>query len=339
MHRSYHVKFAAWLLVAGVLSLGSAVSAADSDQKAQSPKAAVTTPVVSEVVARVNGAEIRAIDLQRAKKVLIPEQPGMQLPPEKQKELDQQALAQLVSSELLYQAGQKLTVKDVDKKVDERIAQSKARFPSADDFDKAIKALDMSEGELREYTRRDLVIANFIDQQITPKIKVSEEESRKFYEQNIDKFKQEEAVRASHILCGVDAKATAEEKKKAREKAEKLRKELAGGADFATLAKDNSSCPSSQQGGDLGYFSKGQMVPPFEQAAFALKPGEISDIVETQFGYHIIRVTDKKAAETVAFKDVSPRIEEFLKGQKLTAEINAYLTEARKNAKIELLLK
>jgi peptidyl-prolyl cis-trans isomerase C len=240
---------------------------------------------------------------------------------------------------LLFQAGQKLETKDIDKKVEDRIAQSKARFANAADFSKAIKALEMDESELREYTRRDLIISNFIEQVITPKITVSEEESKKFYDQNLDKFKRDETVRASHILCGVDSKATAEEKKKAREKAEKLRKELTGGADFATLAKENSTCPSSQQGGDLGYFGKGQMVPPFEQAAFALKPGETSDIVETQFGYHIIKVTDKKAAETVPFKEARPRIEEYLKGQKVTAEVNNFLTEARKNAKIELLLK
>lgn len=339
MHRSYHVKCAAWLLVAVILCFGSMVSAAESDQKAQAPKADAAIQGASEVVARVNGAEIKAIELQRAKKVIMSGQPGMQIPPDRQKEFDQQSLSQLVSAELLYQAGQKLAIKDIDKKVEDRIAQSKARFPNADDFAKAIKALDMDEAELREYTRRDLIIANYIEQTIVPKITVSEEESKRFYDQNLEKFKRDETVRASHILCGVDSKATAEEKKKAREKAEKLRKELANGADFAKLAKENSTCPSSQQGGDLGYFGKGQMVPPFEQAAFALKPGEMSDVVETQFGYHIIKVTDKKAAETVPFKEARPRIDEFLKGQKVTAEVNAYLAEAKKNGKIELLLK
>ncbi|MGC9974420.1 MAG: peptidylprolyl isomerase, partial [Gaiellaceae bacterium] len=164
--------------------------------------------------------------------------------------------------------------------------------------------------------RRDLVIAHFIQLTIVPKVTVSEEESRKFYDQNQDKFVGGETVRASHILVGVDAKATAEEKQKAREKAEKLRKELAAGADFATLARENSTCPSSKQGGDLGYFGKGQMVPPFEQAAFALKPGGLSDVVETQFGYHIIKLVEKKGPETVAFKDAQPRIGEYLKNQK-----------------------
>jgi len=321
-----------------LLGFGSMVTA-EADQKVAPPKAVESVAGVPEVIARVNGTAILMVDLKRAEKVIMSGRPSMDIPPDKLKDFDQQALAQLVSAELLYQAGQKLTVKDLDKKIDDKLAQSRARFSKAEDFVKAIKALEMNENDLRDFTRRDLVISNFIEQTIVPKVTVSEEESRKFYDQNSDKFKRGETVRASHILCGVDAKATAEEKKKAREKAEKLRKELAGGADFATLAKENSTCPSSKQGGDLGYFGKGQMVPPFEKAAFALKPGEISDVVETQFGYHIIKLTEKKGAETVPFTDARPRIEEYLKNQKIQAAVNAWLAETRKNAKIEMLLK
>lgn len=355
MHVSKLAKCASWFLVAAILGFGTMALAADSEQKAQPAKTTDSAPVkaaepatvkaaepvlsTSEIVAKVNGEEIKAIELRRAKKVIMSGQPGMQIPPDRQKEFDQQSLSQLVSAELLYQAGQKLNIKDLDKQIDAKLAQSKSRFGNEQDFAKAMKELEMDEKELREYTRRDLIISNFIEQTIVPKITVSEEESKKFYDQNPDKFNRGETVKASHILIGVDPKASDEEKKKAREKAEKLRKDLAGGADFVALAKDNSTCPSSQQGGDLGYFGKGQMVPPFEQAALALKTGEISDVVETQFGYHIIKVTDKKGAETVAFKDVHPRIEDFLKRQKVSAAVNDFLTETKKSAKIEILLK
>lgn len=352
MLASNHVKYAARLLVAALLGFGTIAAAAEPDQKAATPAKAAgpehkAPPAKGDeplqglqgIVARVNGAEIREIELRRAKKIIVSGQPGLQVPPERQKEFDQQALTQLVSTELLYQAGQKLAVKDLDKRVDEKLAESKARFANKEDFAKAIKALDMDESELREYTRRDLVISNFIDQEIVARIKIGEEESRKFYDQNLDKFTRGETVRASHILFGLDPKATVEEKKQAREKAEKLRKELAGGADFAALAKANSICPSSSLGGDLGHFGKGQMVPSFEQAAFALKPGELSDVVETQFGYHIIKVTERKGAETTPFKDVRARIEEYLKGQKVSAAVNDFLAEARKGAKVEILLK
>ncbi|GFE60336.1 peptidylprolyl isomerase [Geobacter sp. AOG2] len=314
-------------------------SAAETEPNTLHPAAEKVETAIQGPVARVNGSDISAAELKRARKVLQASQPGAQISADEQKELDRRVVDQLISAELLYQSGQKLGIKDLDKQVDDKIAQAKGRFASEADFAKAIHDLDMSEKDLREYTRRDFIITNFVTATIIPKVTVSEEESKKFYDQNLDKFHQDEKVRASHILCGIDTKASAEEKKKAREKAEKLRKELANGADFATLAKENSSCPSSKQGGDLGFFGKGQMVPPFEQAAFALKPGEISDVVETQFGYHIIKQTERTKAETVPFSAVRSKIEDYLKNQKVNAAVGDFLADARKTAKIEILLK
>jgi len=338
MHVSRRTLSVAGLIAAALFSCVSLSIAADSETKAAAPKVA-SAVAGQDPVARVNGVAISALELARASKVMLAGQRGMTPSADQQKEFEMQALTQLVSAELLYQAGQKLEIKDLEKQIDDKLAQGRARFANAEDFAKAMKSMDMEEKDLRDYTRRDLIITNFIEKTIVPAVKVSEEDARKFYDQNPDKFTRPESVKASHILLGVDEKATAEEKKAAREKAEKLRKELAGGADFAELAKGNSTCPSSKQGGDLGYFSKGQMVPAFEKAAFALKPGEISDVVETQFGYHIIKLTEKKAAEKVDFKEVKPRIEDFLKNQKIGAAVSDYLAEARKTAKIELLLK
>ena len=338
MHVSRQTLYATGLMVAVVLSCGSPTIAAESEKMVVAPKveAAVTG---QETVARVNGVAISALELKRANKVMLAGKHVTTPSAEQQKEFDQQALTQLVSAELLYQAGQKLEVKELNKLVDDKLAQGRAKFPDADAFARAMKDMDMAENDLRDYTRRDLIITNFIEKTIVPTVTVSEADARKFYDQNPDKFTKPDSAKASHILLGVDQKASADEKKAAREKAEKLRKELVGGADFATLAKANSTCPSSQQGGDLGFFGKGQMVPAFEKAAFALKPGEISDVVETQFGYHIIKLTEKKAAEKVEFKEVKPRIDDYLKNQKVGAAVNDYLTETRKTAKIELLLK
>jgi len=338
MHVSRQTMYATGLMVALLLSCGSLSNAADSETKVALPKVE-SAAAGQETVARVNGVAISALELKRAGKVLQAGQRGTTPTADQQKESEKLALTQLVSAELLYQAGQKLEIKDLDKQVDDKLAQGKARFPNPQDFVKAMKDLDMEEKDLRDYTRRDLIITNFIEKTIVPKVTVSEADARKFYDQNPDKFTRPESVKASHILVGVDAKASTEEKKTAREKAEKLRKELAGGADFAALAKGNSTCPSSQQGGDLGYFGKGQMVPAFEKAAFALKPGEISDVVETQFGYHIIKLIEKKPAEKVEFKEGRPRIDDYLKNQNVGAAVNDYLAEARKTAKIELLLK
>lgn len=325
-------------LVAAVLSCSTLAGAAGAEASKKSKPAAapVAAPQPKGAVARVNGVAIDAIELRRAKKVLLR---GQSLPPEQETAINKQAIEQLVSAELLYQAAAKLEIKDLGKEVDAKLAQGKARFKDEQSFVKAIKDLEMGEKDLREYTRRDLMISHFVETEFVSKTAVSETEARAFYDKNQDEFKQEEAFKASHILIGVDEKASVDDRKKALEKAEKLGKELAGGADFAALAKANSTCPSSQQGGDLGFFAKGQMVPEFEKAVFALKPGEISPVVETKYGYHIIRFTEKKAAGTTDFKDVKANIEEFLKGQKINEAIQKYLADARKTAKIEILLK
>jgi len=314
-------------------------SAAEPDLKVTPPAAEKDAAAISGPVARVNGNDIMAAELKRARTVLLASQPDTQLSAGDQKELDRRVVDQLISAELLYQAGQKLVLKDLDKQVEAKITQARGRFSSEADFTKALRDLDMSEKDLREYTRRELIITNFVAATIAPKATVGEEEITRFYDLNVDKFRQDEQVRASHILCGVDAKASAEEKKKAREKAERLRKELANGADFATVAKENSTCPSSKKGGDLGFFGKGQMVPPFEQAAFALKPGEISDVIETQFGYHIIKQTERTKAETVPFSAARSRIEDYLKKQKISGAVSDFVAETRKTATIEILLK
>jgi peptidyl-prolyl cis-trans isomerase C len=290
----------------------------------------------TDPVAKVNGTTITRQDLERAVKVLVSQNRLPQpLPAESLKQAEQAALDQLISAELLYQDGQKLEIKDLDKQVEEKISQNKAKFPSVDDFEKALKSVEMTEKDLKEFTRKDIVISNLIEKNIADKTTVTEADVKKFYDDNPDKFKQEPSVKASHILCGVDASATPEEKKKAREKAEALLKKIKAGEDFATLAKSDSTCPSSKQGGDLGTFSKGQMVAPFEKAAFALKPGEVSDVVETQFGYHIIKLTEKKDGGSIKFDEVKSKIQDFLKNQKVQKGVMDYLDALKVKAKIE----
>jgi peptidyl-prolyl cis-trans isomerase C len=334
-----------WLkgfVVAVLVSCSSLAVAAEPEAKKEAGAAVAAPAIVAapavpqDPVARVNGTAISALELRRAKKVMLQ---GRPVPADQQAAVDKTAVEQLISAELLYQAAAKQEITDLDKQIEAKVIQGKARFKDEQEFTKAIKELEMDEKDFRDYTRRDLMISRFVEVTITPKAVVTEVEAREFYDKNIDKFKRAETIKASHILIGVDPKATAEDKKKAQEKAEKLRKELAGGADFATLAKGNSTCPSSQQGGDLGFFGKGQMVPSFESAAFALKPGDISDVVETQFGYHIIKLVEKKPAETTDFKDVKVKIEEYLKGVKVGELIQKYIEETKKTAKVERLLK
>lgn len=332
--RGQIIALSALALFAGV------AGAADSPTaKTAAKDAAPASPLT--VAARVNGVDITNAEVDRAKKIILSrnQMAHASMNDEMSKKVDEAALNQIIAKELLYQAGKKLEMKDLDKQVKDRVAENKARFASQEAYDKALKDMDMSEKEVETFTREDLVIGNLIETTIAPKAKVTDEEAKKFYDDNKDKFRREEAVRASHILVGADQNATAADKKKAKEKAESLLKQLKGGADFAELAKKESSCPSSAQGGDLGFFGKGQMVPEFEKAAFGLKPGEVSDVVETQFGYHIIKVAEKKDAETVPFEEAKERIEQFLSQQKVQQGVSDYVEELRKKGKVEILAK
>jgi peptidyl-prolyl cis-trans isomerase C len=145
-------------------------------------------------------------------------------------------------------------------------------------------------------------------------------------------------VRASHILISTkptDPNADPNQVKvQAKSKAEDLLKKAKEGADFAALAKENSSCPSAAQGGDLGSFPRGQMVKPFEDAAFALKVGQISDLVETEFGYHIIKVTEHQDPNQIAFDKAKTNILNELTQQKKQEAARKYVDSLRQSAKI-----
>jgi len=178
-------------------------------------------------------------------------------------------------------------------------------------------------------------VQKLIDNKFADKIKVTEEESKAYYNENAAMFTQPEQVRASHILVKVDPKADEATKQAARKKIEDVQAKLKNGGDFAELAKQYSEGPSNVKGGDLGYFQHGQMVKPFEEVAFATMPGEVSDIVETNFGYHLIKVTDKKPETKTSYDEVKDKLDEYLKREKEQKEVLKYAEELRAKAKVE----
>ena len=180
-----------------------------------------------------------------------------------------------------------------------------------------------------------LAINELVKTRIADKIEISEEDSQKFYRDHPELFKQHEQVKASHILVKVEKGADEGKKTAARNKIEKIQTRLKKGEDFATLARENSEGPSASRGGDLGYFKRGSMVKPFEDAAFALEVNQVSEVVETMFGYHLIKVFDKKPEQQLAYAEVKGELQEHLKQQKLKLEVDTYLDGLKKSASIE----
>lgn len=290
-----------------------------------------------DIMVRVNGTAITRLEVDRAVKVMLAQnQIEEPLEPAVMKQAETAALEQLTSAELLYQEAAKLEVADLDKQVAEKVAQNRAKFSTDAEFEQALNGVNMTPKDMQDFTRKDILIGNFVEQRFAANAQATEAEARKFYDENVDKFfKKPETAKASHILIGSAENASAEERAKAKEKAEALLKRVKAGEDFAALAKSDSSCPSSAQGGDLGSFGRGDMVPAFEQAAFALKPGEVSEVVETQFGYHIVKLTEKQESTTESFDNVKGKIMEFLKREKVQKQLSEFVDEQRKAAKIE----
>lgn len=211
---------------------------------------------------------------------------------------------------------------------------------SVDDFKKLVE----SSGRKFEQWKQDIQIEEiirlkkFFDAEFGDKIKISDEDAQKYYDENKKQFDRPEQVRASHILIKPDTTDPNLDPNQAqalaRAKAEDLLKQAKAGADFAELAKANSDCPSSAKGGDLGYFGKGRMVPPFEKAASELEPGQLSGVVKTQFGYHIIKVTDRKEAKTVPFEQAKDGIVERLKQGKQRELVRDYVNSLKAKASI-----
>lgn len=251
------------------------------------------------------------------------------------KEMKQKVLDGLVDRELLLQESNRLGVKVSDNEVDEQVATIKKRFPNEGEFAGALSKMNITEGDLRKQFSEGMAIKKMIDQEVASKISISEADAKTFYDGHPDLFKMPERVRASHILVKVEQNAGDADKAKAREKIAEARKRLQKGEDFAVVAKEVSQCPSAAKGGDLDYFQRGQMVPEFEEVAFKLKPGEISEIVTTQFGFHVIKVVDKKDAGSVPFEEVKERIEQHLKQEKVNEQLTQYVSQLKSKAKIE----
>jgi peptidyl-prolyl cis-trans isomerase C len=175
-----------------------------------------------------------------------------------------------------------------------------------------------------------------VSQEVQPKIVVSDADAQKFYDQNTERMQRPEQVNVSHILIGVKQGASDAEKAAAKKKAEDLLAKLKAGGDFAQLAKDNSDDGSKTQGGDLGWVSKGSTVPTFDAAAFALKPGETSGVVESPFGFHIIRVKEHRPSGKAPFEEAKAQITNYLKESALRDALTKLVAELRAKAKVEV---
>ena len=295
----------------------------------------------ADKVAVVNGDVITRGDLDRAvdfgKRQAM--QKGQPLDDAQLAALEKDALEKLIGIQILYQASEKAGNKVDEKQVDEKFAEFRKRFPTEDAFKKAMGEWHVTEAEMKTELKKGMVTEAFVVKNFVDKATVPEEKIKAYYDSNPQFFKKPEQVKASHILIKIKPDASEAEKAEAMKKITQAQEKLKKGDDFAEVAKAASEGPTAVKGGDLGYFGRGQMVKPFEAVAFTLEPGKVSDVVTTKFGYHLIKVVEKKPETTIPFDAVKPRIEQYLKQEEVQKEVKQFIEKSRKEAKVEIFLK
>ncbi len=324
------------LAVCIILTTASCGQGPEDKTKTSAGEDQATSTSEGKVIARVNGSPISQRQLDRSLMAMSQNQQQQNIPPQAKPAMEKEALKRLINLELLYQESQAKNLIPNNEEVTQAVTQIKSRLPNEESFKQLLAKSLSTEEDFREEISRNLAIKRLIDQEILPTVEVPEEESKAFYQENKDKMKQAESARARHILVKVDKDASPEVEAAAKQKIEGYKKQIDEGEDFAELAKSGSEGPSAKNGGDLGFFTRGRMVPEFEKAAFGLdKPGQVSEIIKTQFGFHIIKLEEKRVERTIPFEEAQKSISQHLKNQKMDVVIREYVDNLSRKAQVE----
>ena len=305
------------------------------------PSAPAAKPVpaqLPDVVARVNGEDVLKTEVEMAVRTLEQRAQGP-VPAEQRDGVYRQVLDRIIGFHLLSQEARNRKVVAAPWDVDQQLGELKKQFPSEDAFSKMLQARGVTCEKLRKETEDTLAVNKMLQTEVEPQVKVEDADLKTFFDQNKGRFHQAESVHASHILIRAEETADAPTKAKAKAQADSILKQLKGGAKFADLAKKVSQDPgSAPNGGDLGFFGKGQMVPAFDTAAFALKPGQMSGVVESPFGYHIILTHEAKPARDVPYDEVKGQIKDYLQGQQREQKSQVFVEQLKAKGKIQILI-
>ncbi len=291
----------------------------------------------TKVIASVNGKNINQGEVAKELQNILMQYQGS-VPPQQlmmmQSQLRGQAVESLINKLVLFAEAEKNKIQIDGGEIDAEMKKIASQFETPEKLKEQLAQMGMSEEKLREDIKQNFRIEKLLKSKL-PVITVTDEEIDLFYKENPENFTTPEKITASHILLSLKDNATDEIKKQKSQELETVLEQIKGGADFAELAGKNSECPSKEQGGNLGSFSRGSMVKPFEDVAFNLKKDEVSGIVETQFGLHLIKLIDRTEAQTASLEQVKDKISTYLESQKKNTEVAAYLSTLRSTAKID----
>lgn len=320
---------------------GTSEAAAAEDTAATEAAAPFDPSTLPAVVARVGDQEITRQDLleeaQGARAQLL--QRGVPTEATESEEFYRQALDQIVAGILIYEEAQAEGLVPTDAEVEQQVQALRSQVPEGQTFEQALAATGVTREQLEKEIRMTGALQRVVSQKIVPQVTVSEEEARSFYQENLDRMKKPARARVRHILVKVAADGTPEARQAAREKVEGLRSQISSGADFAALAREHSEDQvSRERGGELPWIAPGQTVPAFEQAAFDLEPGELSGVVESPFGYHVIQGLERQSEATAPFDEVKERILAMLREQQAREQLHTHVDALKNEKQVEILL-
>lgn len=320
--------------------------AAEEKAEAVEPKApaeVVTEPDKTGIAVTVNGIDITESEVEARIKPRLDRltAQGGKIPPAFTQRLKRQALDDMIVELLLEEKIKEANIIVTEEDIIAYLEKSgSAQTPplSLEDIKELIESRGQSFDEVKQNIRKGLSYQKFMESQGADEINVTEDDAQKYYSENPRRFEIPEQVRASHILIKPDTSDPNtdpnEAKAQALTEAQDLLRQIRDGADFAGLAKASSACSSAARGGDLGLKARGAWVKPFEEAAFGLEIGQVSDVVETRFGYHIIKVTGHEDPNTVTFEQAKDSILTMLTQMKQREFTMQYIESLRADADI-----
>jgi len=309
----------------------------------QQPAAVAPAPATNRdaVVARVGSAVIqrRELDMAMAGVLAQIKRQNQPVTPSQIPQLEHEVLNSLVDREIVLQSTRANPPAGLDEKVKEQLERARAMAGGEEPLLKSLEEAGISRAELERRTRENVIWSETLRQVAESQTKVTPEEVKAFYDANTSRIKQPEMVRASHILVRVEPAASEDIKKACRTKINAARSLVIGGEKFDEIARKVSDDPqSARTGGDLGFFQRGSMVPEFDKAAFSLATNQVSEVITTQFGYHVLMVTDRKPEKQLSLEEKSPNLERMMRQQKSGEVIRQYIKGLREKAKVEILL-
>ena len=292
-----------------------AVAAIGFAQESPAPDANVNPAVL-----KINDDLVYAAEISMVMQNIAGQMGGRDKVPDQQ-ELVQMATQRVVEQKLLAQEASRNGIQPNELRVAQMIQAIEQQAGGREALDASLAQMGSNHQQVMEMIREMDLVRSLIEQKISPSIQVSDEEVASFYAENPEMFANDAQIHARHIITAATENADAATVAAASAKAEKARERAIAGEDFAELAREMSEGPSAPKGGDLGFFTRDQMVPAFADAAFVLEPGQISEVVRSPFGFHVIKVEEKRPAGTLSLDEVSDDLRAMLVQQRIGQEV------------------